>query len=341
MAKKFGVGIVGLGWVSAQYIKSFSRNRNCEITALCTRDNQKGKNIITKYGLERCEIYNDLAAMLKGPEIDIVCILTPNFLHVDQAMQSAEAGKSIVIEKPIALNWSEAKVLNDALERHGSKNIVGFVLRWNSLFKNIRAMIDRGMVGEIFHVEIDYMFHLDKSLSCYDWCSKKRLGGSVLIQSGCHAVDGLCYFSGQRATEVLAVSSKNRTDFDHDTTYMIVLRFGDGTTGKIFCTYDTRNPYVYDIQIYGNRGSIRNDTLYSKHYFQGQTGWIRIPSIMPDTEDVENHPFPELVDYYVDCLIKGEEPHPSVKDVMHVFEIIEAAERSAAKGGTVVKVPFE
>lgn len=80
--------------------------------------------------------------MLKISEIDIVCVLTPNFLHLNQAIQCAEAGKNFILEKPIALKWSEVKLLNSALQKNSVKNIVGFVLRWNSLFKNIRAVID-------------------------------------------------------------------------------------------------------------------------------------------------------------------------------------------------------
>lgn len=60
---------------------------------------------------------------------------------------------------------------------------------------------------------------------------KKKLGGSVLIQSGCHAVDGLCFFADKRVNEVIAVSSKNRADFDHPTTYTIMVKFENGSTG--------------------------------------------------------------------------------------------------------------
>lgn len=129
-------------WVSAQYINSFINNDYCKIVALCTRDHEKGKNAIKKYTLDNCTVFTDFTAMLKISEIDIVCVLTPNFLHLNQAIQCAEAGKNFILEKPIALNWSEVKLLNSALQKNSVKNIVGFVLWWNSLFKNIRAVID-------------------------------------------------------------------------------------------------------------------------------------------------------------------------------------------------------
>jgi predicted dehydrogenase len=341
MKNTIGIGILGLGWVSSQYIKSFLKNEYTSIKGVCVRNYERGKNTLKQYGLENCSVFVDLDAMLETERIDAVCILTPNYLHVQQAIKCAEAGKHLLIEKPIALNWDEAKLLNSTLQTHKVKNTVGFVLRWNSLFKNIKSILHRGMIGNIFHIEIDYMFHLDQSLKCYSWCSKKHLGGSILIQSGCHAVDGVYFFKEKKVQEVIAISTKNRDDYDHETTYSIHLRFEDGTTGKIFCSYDTVHPYVYDINIYGNRGSIRKNLVYSKEYFPGQVGWVSMPSIMPDTEDVEHHPFPELVDHFVDCVRKDKMPSPCVGDVMHVFEIIEAAERSAQKNGQPVKLPLD
>ena len=159
--------------------------------------------------------------------------------------------------------------------------------------------------------------------------------------SGLSLINALYSLIGKRAIEVISVSSKNREDFDHDTTFDLFLRFKNGETGRVFCSYDTVNPYIFNICIYGDKGSIRNNLLYSKNYFPGQIDWIKIPSILPDTADVAHHPFPELVDYYVNCIRDDVMPEPSVKDVMHVFEIIEIAERSAIKRSKLIKIPFE
>jgi predicted dehydrogenase len=328
-----GVGLIGLGWVSSQYIKSFRRNRHCEIRAACVRDRGRGTAALREHGLDSCRVYTEVEELCAQKDIDIVCVLTPNHLHARQAALCAEAGKHLMIEKPAALNLAEARTLDESLRRHGVKNIIGFVLRWNSLFKNISELLRRGVLGTVFHIEIDYMFHLDRSLKCFDWCAKRQTGGSVLIQSGCHAVDGICYFSGKRVSEVLAISSRNRREFDHDTTYAVLLRFEDGTTGRLFCSYDTVHPYVYDINIYGSRGSVRKNLVHAKDLFPGQIDWVSVPSVMPDTENVEHHPFPEMVDYFVDCVRNDVLPVPSVEDGMHVFEIIDAAERSARAGG--------
>ena len=341
MSKEIGVGIVGLGWVAEQYIKSFLLDSRTKIMAVCDLDKKRAIDLIEKYNLKNCEIFTNIDDLLMIKEVTIVCVLTPNFLHAVQAIKVAESGKNLILEKPIAINFKEAVKLNSVLRKSKIKNIVGFVLRWNSLFKNIKEIIEKGIIGKIFHIEIDYMLYLDNSFGCYNWCSKKSKGGSILTQSGCHAIDGIKYFIDSPVEEVIAISSKNRKDFDHETSYSLMFRFKNGATGKLFCSYDTMNPYIYNINIYGSNGSIRNNKLYSKHTFPGQIDWVTIPSIMPDTANVEHHPFPELVSYFVDCIIQNKIPIPNIESSMHVFEIIEAAEISAKNNGEIIALPFK
>ncbi|MBW7883008.1 MAG: Gfo/Idh/MocA family oxidoreductase [Caldilineaceae bacterium] len=339
MADRLGVGIIGLGWVSDQYIRSFAANRNCEITALCHPNLARAQQVKERFGLHS-SLHSSLDSMLEHKHLDIVCILTPNYLHLPHALLSARAGKHILLEKPISLNWAQALEIDAAVRQSGVKSSVGFVLRWNSLFQNIQSVIRRGLLGRIFHIEVDYLFHLDDRLRCFEWCSHKETGGSVLQQSGCHAVDGMFYFMNDRVTEVTATSARNRQDFDHDTSFSVFVKFAGGATGKIYCSYDTCNPYVYNINIYGTEGSIRNDQLYAQGIFPGQTAWLTMPSIMPNTENVEHHPFPQLVNHFVDCIREDNVPMTAVANVLHVSEIIEAAEISASQEGQRITLPL-
>lgn len=339
MRDSLGVGIVGLGWVSDQYIRCFLANHNCEITALCHSNLERAQQVKQRYDLAS-GLFTSLDSMLEHDHLDVVCILTPNHLHVPQALRSVRAGKHILVEKPISLNWTQALELDKAVRQHGVKSSVGFVLRWNSLFQNIQSVIRRGLLGRIFHIEVDYLFHLDSRLRCFDWCSHRATGGSVLQQSGCHAVDGMYYFMNDRVTEVTAISTRNRQDFDHDTSFSLFMKFAGGATGKIFCSYDACNPYIYNINIYGTEGSIRNDQLHAAGIFPGQTDWLTMPSIMPNTENVEHHPFPQLVNHFVDCILQDKIPMTAIPNVLHVSEIIEAAEISASQDGQKVILPL-
>ena len=100
---KLGVGIVGPGWAGGEHIKAYMNNPNVEIVALCGRDEGRTKARSEEHDLE-CGIYTDYEEMLKRDDIHIVSICTPNNLHVSQGVAAAQAGKHILMEKPMALN---------------------------------------------------------------------------------------------------------------------------------------------------------------------------------------------------------------------------------------------
>jgi predicted dehydrogenase len=339
--KTLGVGIVGLGWVAHQYIRAFTQHPHTHLTALCTRDRARGRRIVDEYELTDCSVYTGLDGLLDDDDVQVVCILTPNFVHLEQALRVLRAEKHILLEKPIGLNWSEVCELERELRVHDVRTIVGFVLRWNSLFRNIDAVVTSGTIGSVLHAEIDFMLPMDDSLACYEWCAKVALGGSVLMQSGCHAVDALRFFHPVPVRQVSAVSARHRHDFDHDTTYALSLEFENGSTGRVFCTYDTAHPYTFGIRLYGTEGTVLNDRLWAPTRFPGQTDWIRMPSVMPDTADVAHHPFPELIRHFVECILSGEDATPNIRETVHNFEIIEAAERSARMDGAPVFLPLQ
>ena len=116
--KKYGVMIVGTGWVSGEHIRAFEMTGTAQVTAIVSRSKEKGEAKVREYGLEgRCTVYTDYAQGLKDPNVDIVVICTPNDMHCEQTIMAAEAGKHILIEKPVALSWEDTKKMNEEIGR--------------------------------------------------------------------------------------------------------------------------------------------------------------------------------------------------------------------------------
>ena len=111
-----------------------------------------------EYGLEgRCKVYTDYQEGLKDPNVDIVVICTPNDMHCEQTILAAEAGKHILIEKPVALTWEDTKRMDEAVRKAGVKTLVGYVLHYNPLFVTAKK-IQKDFIGELKYAETDY-FH--------------------------------------------------------------------------------------------------------------------------------------------------------------------------------------
>ena len=338
--KEMGVGIIGTGWVSDEYIRSFEMNPHTRVMAICSRDKEKAQAKAAQHGLKNCAAVTPPGRPGEAPGLDIVCINTPNFLHADQAVLAAENRKHIVIEKPIAINWQDMKRMKDAVDKAGVTTIVGFVLRWNPLFMTVKKMLADGVLGKVNYAEVDYLHAITKDYKCYPWSVKKETGGSILQVGGCHAVDGLRWFVNDEAVQVVALSSKFRSDFEQDTTITFIAKFKSGSMGKVCCSYDVANPYIYNLEVFGSKGTVINNRVWSKESFPGQEGWITIPTTPPDSGDVSHHPFPNEVDHFVECIQSKKKTIVDLDDAIKTFEIIEAADRSAANDGAPVKLPL-
>ena len=110
------IGIVGLGWVAGAHIETFKHVAGARVTAVCSRRQHDPAALDAKYGVPLTP-YTDYDAMLADPDIDVIDICTPHSLHPAQAIAAARAGKHLIIEKPIALTWKDAKTVRDAIRR--------------------------------------------------------------------------------------------------------------------------------------------------------------------------------------------------------------------------------
>ena len=337
---KLGVGIVGPGWAGGEHIKAYLNNPRVQIVSLCGRDQGRTGAKMKEAGLE-CALDTDYEEMLKRDDIDIVSICTPNDLHVEEAVMAAEMGKHMLIEKPIALDLDGLKKVRNAVRKAGVKTVVGFVLRWNPLYQTIKPLIEDDAIGRIFLGEVDYFHGIGPWYKQYEWNVKKSIGGSSLLSAGCHAVDGLRWFVDDEAAEVTAYSTRsNSKDFqyEYDPTTIAIIKFQGGAIGKVASSLECVQPYVFNINLVGDKGTIKNNQLYS-HKMPGQTGFATIPTILPDSGDVTHHPFSGEVDHLVDCIQNDEESHVNVEDSVKTHEICLAAEISAREGRSV-KLPL-
>ncbi len=328
--EKLGVGIVGTGRVSGRYIRAFQADPRTEVHALVSREKDRAHAKAEEFGLSSARAYEHLEKMLDDPGIQIVVLATPHSLHVPQGIAAAKAGKHIVIEKPVALDLAGMRELQAAVAAAQVKTVVSFVLRWNPLLENIRAMLREGTVGKIFYAEVDYMNAADPTHAQHAWSIKKEMGGSGLLTGGCHAVDALRWFVGKKAVEVFAyanTSPANPLQFEYEPNSVTLVRFEDGTLGKVASSIECAMPYSFDIQLLGDQGTIRNNQVFTKRW-PGQRGWATVPTVLPESRDVSHHPFQAEIKHYVDCIVNNSESHANLQDAALTHEICFASEIS-------------
>jgi len=341
MNDRLGAAILGTGDVSGEHIKAYQANPQTEVRAILSRDPARAEAKAREYGLDRCRAYTDLDELLRSDDIHVVSICTPHHLHPEQGIACATAGKHVVVEKPVALDIPGLRALDRAISENNVRSVVSFVLRWNPLFETIRSILSGGLIGDVFYAEADYLHGIGKDLHLYPWVSRRELGGSALLTAGCHAVDALRWFVRREAVEVFSYanwSKGNPLGYEYEPNSAALIRFDDGTMGKVATSIEYVAPYTFPIVLMGNQGTIRDNRLFTKQW-TGQTGWAMIPTILPDSGAVTHHPFVPQIAHFIDCVLTGTESHCSVADAVKTHEICIAADLSA-KEGRPVRLPL-
>jgi predicted dehydrogenase len=262
-----------------------------------------------------------------------VVITTPHHLHYRPIIEAARAGKHVVVEKPIGMNWQEITEVGEVIRKTGVKFQCGLVLRFNPFVENLRRLIETGAVGDIFHLEVDYFHSLRAAWGGFQWGVHKRSGGpSASLVAGIHAVDLLRYLCGE-VGEVAAYSTTAvRTDFEYAPSYLAAVQFENGAIGKSSCSFETRSPYLLNLLLHGTKGSVFNEKFYLKGLFPGQTGWQCFETVMPDSPAVSHHPFQELIDDFLLAVDTGGQSRNNIEEMVRTHELCVAIDRSMESG---------
>lgn len=335
-----GVALHGCGEVARAHVASWKRNPHVRIVSVGSRRRASAEQLVRETDLD-CEIHERFEDVLADPQVDIVNLSGPNHVHAPQGIAAAEAGKHILIEKPICLSMDENRRLRDAVAANGVRSVVSFVLRWNPLFENLKSLLAAGAIGELFYLEVDYWHRLANSWPGWEWGQTRESGGSTMLLAGCHALDALRWFAGDEVAEVAAYSNNKEGRFQFDANVVAMLKFRNGAIGKAAALFDCHMPYQFNIDLAGTQGTLRDNRLWSEKLLPGQTGWTTMKTMLPDSGDVHHHPFDAQINHFVECIREGRESHCNVADAYLTHELCLAIDASLACDGRPVKLPLK
>lgn len=334
---KYRVGIAGYGWVAGAHLKSFTSLPGYEPVAIMSRRALDPAAIKAEYGAD-VRIYNDYDAFVNDPDIDIVDICTPHPFHPDQAVKAAEAGKHLIIEKPLGLRFEDTVRMMEAVEKNKVKTSVCFEVRFISVVKAMKSIIDQGLIGDVYYAECDYFHGIGPWYGQFGWNVKKDMGGSSLLTAGCHALDTLLWLVGEKVDEVFSYGVTNPNTvfapYEYPTTTVTILKFRSGHIAKVASVIDCMQPYVFNMNMVGSHGSLKNDLFYSKK-IDGLNGWNKLDVQLVDSGDVAHHPYRDQFAYFAECLDAGKDPHNNLANAFETHRVVFAADKSVETGKPV------
>lgn len=258
MNRPFGFGIVGCGMIAEFHTRAINDLPNANVVAAFSRNPKNGEKIreIAKQG---CEIYSDYTNFLAHPGLDVVCVCTPSGAHLEPAVAAAQAGKHVVVEKPLEINLQRCDAIIQACEKAGVRLCAIFPSRFSPANLQLKAAIDSGRFGKL--TLGDTYVKWWRTQEYYDsggWRGTWDLdGGGALMNQAIHNVDLITWLMGDVA-EITALTATLAHDrIEVEDTAVAALRFKNGALGVIEAATSAYPGLLKRTEIHGADGSAR------------------------------------------------------------------------------------
>jgi len=253
--RELGFGLVGTGTIAPKHIKGINMNKDAKLVGVFSNSFSRGKDFAKKFNIKHYVNYSD---MLNDKNIDVIDIITYNHLHAKYATQAINHNKHVIVEKPIDTNLNRAKKLVRLAKKKQKKLSCVSQLRFSPGIIKIKNLIDRGIMGDIFLLNISIPFHKNEKYYLKSkWkCKKRTAGGGILIMNVIHIIDILLWLFGP----IKNVSGKKRIIRKKITNVedciCTILEFKNNILGVISATNATAKGGPIRIEIHGTKKSI-------------------------------------------------------------------------------------
>jgi len=331
--------LIGCGFFSVNHLHGWRDAKGAEIVAICDRSEDRLNLVGDQFGI--AARYTDAATMLASEKLDFVDIATTAPTHRALAELAAAHMLAVICQKPFAPTLDDAKAIVAACAKAGVPLMVHENFRWQSPIQKVKAVLDRGDIGQVFWGRVSFR-------SAYDVFSGQPYlaeGQRFIVEDlGIHALDVARFLFGDVLNISARIKRVNPAIKGEDVATML-LDHGQGVASIVDCSYATQLeqelfPQTL-IEIDGTQGSLRLAANYQLTITsQGKTthsdvsppvlSWASKPwhNIQESVALIEQH--------WVDCLNTGKSPQTAGHDNLKTFALVEAVYQSAATGQTIV-----
>ncbi|MCG9129327.1 Gfo/Idh/MocA family oxidoreductase [Candidatus Poribacteria bacterium] len=252
--KKYGFGIIGCGSISDFHSAAISELEHGQLIAVSSRNTENSKRLADRYNVDAYSDYNE---MLKRDDVDIVCICTPSGAHLDPAVAAANAGKHVIVEKPLEITLQRCDEIIQACDEASVRLCAIFNSRFTKGSQLVKETIDSGRFGKLT-LGSSYIKWF-RSQEYYDsggWRGTWDLdGGGALMNQSIHAIDLLQYFMGPVKSVQAFTDTLAHERIEVEDVAAAALRFENGALGVIEGTTAAYPGMFKKTEICGTQGT--------------------------------------------------------------------------------------
>lgn len=230
--RELGIGVIGMGGFGLFAVQQFVQTPGVRLVAIAGSTRDEALRTAKRFGAESLD---NLDALVNHPDVDIVYIATPPFLHYEQAMLALNAGKHVICEKPLAMNPAQGRAMLQLAEQKGLRMVTNLMQRYNPLFARIKHLIDKKLLGEFLHGYFEN-YAGDEGLSPEHWFWDRSKSGGIFIEHGVHFFDLFAGWLGDgtvvAAQVVKRPNSADRASDRIEDQVQATVEYGDDVTGR-------------------------------------------------------------------------------------------------------------
>ena len=251
---KTRIAVIGLGSVAQLvHLPNLLKIKNAEIKAIAEINRNRLYSVAEKFNVKNC--YTSYTELLKNNNTDAVIISTPTHLHKQIAIDCLNAGKHVLVEKPLARNSSEGFEIIECAKKNNKKLMVGMNLRYRPDSMLVRSLIDAGEIGDPFYIKCGWV---RKQSSSEKWFSRREeAGGGVILDLGINLVDLALWLADY--PKAVSISTKNYHHHSRnlEDTSVSFLRCENSVTISIEASWTlAEEKDTFYANIYGTKGSV-------------------------------------------------------------------------------------
>ncbi|MEJ2163260.1 MAG: Gfo/Idh/MocA family oxidoreductase [Robiginitalea sp.] len=347
MSKKVGVGLIGSQFITSIHAEAIGRVPDATLVGVMSPTQGHAKDFAQKHGIPNH--FTRLEDLLALKEVDMVVVGAPNHLHCEITCQAAEAGKHVVVEKPLAMNLEEADRMIETCRKAGVKLMYAEELCFTPKYVRLKSLLDEGALGK--PVLFKQSEKHDGPHADHFW-DVERSGGGVTMDMGCHAFQFFRWLNGNNPVKSVYAQMTTSVHTDKtrgDDNALIILEFENGVIALAEESWTKLGGMDDQAEIHGSEGVAYADVLqgnsiqtystrgigYAVEKAGNTVGWS-----FTMYEEIWNYGFPQEFEHFVDCVLHDREPLVTGEDGKAVLEIIYAAYQSAGTGQKVY-LPFK
>jgi phthalate 4,5-cis-dihydrodiol dehydrogenase len=325
---EYGVGIVGLGRISRGHAQAIRQAEGVRLVAACDIDPERVARFTAEWG---CAGTQDIRQLLERRDVDIVLLLLPHGLHEEATIQAAQAGKHIMVEKPMAMDVAACDRMIAAARAAGVQLFVAHTERFIAATRTAKRLLEEGRLGAPV-LATDTWYQPFRRETRQPWMLDRARGGGFLQMAGSHMIDRLVYLLGSPVANVRAVvRTAYHPDIRCDDAVLAFLQLRSGVPAT-FGTVSYRDHPDAGVEAHGVEILCEDGMLKVEHR---RRVWVSKNGRYEEVPVEQENAFKLEWELFARSIAEGKEPPVPVEHARHVVAVMEACERSSETGQTI------